>query len=132
MNEWLERCSERSRPAQSGFELDLIDAFERVGLPTPKRQHPIVLATGETIHLDIAWPAIRLAVEPGHSWWHGGELRQLRDEARDRACGVVGWHVQPVRRGRPTATSERRPSRRSPRCTDGAPPTFVPWRLEDR
>ena len=93
MNEWLERCSERSRPAQSGLELDMIDAFERVGLPTAKRQHPIVLATGETIHLDIAWPEVRLAVEPGHSWWHGGELRQLRDEARDRACGVVGWHI---------------------------------------
>jgi hypothetical protein len=93
MNEWLERCSERSRPAQSGLELDMIDAFERIGLPTPKRQHPITLATGETVHLDIAWPEVRLAVEPGHSWWHGGELRRLRDEARDRACGVVGWYV---------------------------------------
>ena len=93
MNEWLQRCSELSGPAQSGFELDLIDAIERVGLPTPKRQHPVVLESGEDIHLDIAWPRIRLALEPGHSWWHGGELRRRRDEARDRACGVVGWQV---------------------------------------
>ena len=49
--------------------------------------------TGELIHLDLAWIDVRLAVEPGHSWWHGGDLRQRRDQDRDRACAVVGWHV---------------------------------------
>ena len=128
MNEWLERCSERSRPAQSGLELDMIDACERVGLPTPKRQFPITLATGEVIHLDIAWPEVRLAVEPGHSWWHGGELRQLRDEARDRACGVVGWHVSPLRRGRASATSWEAHARCWPPTVD-VQPTSIPCRM---
>ena len=41
----------------------------------------------------MAWPDVRLAIEPGHSWWHGGDLRQRADQARDRACAVVGWHV---------------------------------------
>ena len=59
----------------------------------PVRQHPLVLATGELIHLDLAWTDVRLAVEPGHSWWHGGDLRQRLDQDRDRACAVVGWHV---------------------------------------
>jgi hypothetical protein len=68
--------------------------IERVGLPTPMRQHPLRLATGELIHLDLAWPDARLAVEPGHSWWHGGDLRQRLDQARDRACNVVGWQVE--------------------------------------
>ena len=45
------------------------------GLPEPIRQHPLLLLTGELIHLDIAWPEVRLAVEPGHSWWHGGDTR---------------------------------------------------------
>ncbi len=53
---WLEKTSVRTRPSQSGLELDFVDMIDRVGLPTPKRQHPLLLATGELIHLDLAWP----------------------------------------------------------------------------
>ena len=96
METWLERTSFRPAPptaVQSGLEQAFVDMIERSGLPTPVRQHPLVLPTGELIHLDLAWPDVRLAVEPGHSWWHGGDLRQRRDQDRDRACAVVGWHV---------------------------------------
>ena len=93
MDAWLEHVSFRERPAESGLELDFVEMIARVGLPEPERQHPLVLATGEEIHLDLAWPAARLAVEPGHSWWHGGDAQVRRDEARDRACAVVGWYV---------------------------------------
>ena len=54
-------------------------------------QFPLVIGSGEVIHLDIAWPDIRLAVEPGASWWHGGDRAQRRDQERDRACTEVGW-----------------------------------------
>jgi hypothetical protein len=91
---WLEKTSFRERPSHTGLELNFVDMIDRVGLPTPKRQHPLLLATGELIHLDLAWPDARLAVEPGHSWWHGGDLRQRLDQARDRACDVVGWQVE--------------------------------------
>lgn len=93
MNTWLECTTARPRPSQSGLELDFVALIERVGLPTPRRQHPLVLPSGELIHLDVAWPDVRLAVEPGHSWWHGGDLRQRRDQARDRGCGALGWLV---------------------------------------
>jgi hypothetical protein len=93
MEHWLERTSFRQRPAQSGLEVAFVEMIERVGLPTPVRQHPLTLPSGELIHLDLAWPDVRLAVEPGHSWWHGGDLRQRADQARDRACAVLGWHV---------------------------------------
>jgi len=95
METWLERaaCRPPRTTVQSGLEQAFVDMIERVGLPTPVRQHPLVLATGELIHLDLAWVDVRLAVEPGHSWWHGGDLRQRRDQDRDRACAVVGWHV---------------------------------------
>ena len=93
MDTWLDKLSFRERPAQSGLELDFVDIIERGGLPAPKRQHPLVLASGETIHLDLAWPDALLAVEPGHSWWHGGDLGQRRDQQRDRACDQVGWRV---------------------------------------
>jgi hypothetical protein len=91
---WLSKTAARERPSHSDLELDFVDLIERVGLPTPRRQHPLLLATGELIHLDLAWPDARLAVEPGHSWWHGGDLRQRLDQARDRACNAVGWQVE--------------------------------------
>lgn len=93
MERWIERTASSARPAQSDLERDLLDCLSRVGLPTPVRQHPLTLLSGELIHLDIAWPSRRFAVEPGGSWWHGGDLGQRRDHARDRACGEVGWHV---------------------------------------
>lgn len=90
---WLERSAGHDRPAQSNLERHLLQALERQALPIPARQHSLELATGEIVHLDIAWPTIRLAVEPGASWWHGGDLGMGRDQARDRACGEVGWQV---------------------------------------
>lgn len=90
---WLDKALPRDRPAQSGLELDLLELIERAGLPTPARQHRLVLTSGETIHLDVAWPDVRLAIEPGHTWWHGGDVRMRNDSARDRACAEVGWHV---------------------------------------
>lgn len=68
METWLDRISFQDRPGQSGLELDFVDIIERAGLPAPKRQHPLLLTSGETIHLDLAWPDALLAVEPGHSW----------------------------------------------------------------
>jgi len=93
MEHWLERTALRVRPSQSRLETRFVQMIEQVGLPTPVRQLPLTLPSGETIHLDIAWPDVRLAVEPGHSWWHGGDLRQRADQARDRSCALLGWHV---------------------------------------
>ena len=90
---WLLKTTLRPRPAQSGLELDVLDALRRAGLPEPVRQHPLTLRSGETIHIDLAWPAIRLGVEPGHSWWHGGDLGQRADQARDRAGDEIGWRI---------------------------------------
>ena len=104
MEHWLEKTALRRRPSQSGLELDFVAMIEQIGLPTPLRQLPLTLPSGETIHLDLAWPDVRLAIEPGHSWWHGGDLRQHADQARDRACALVGWHVH---RYDETATADR-------------------------
>ena len=93
MERWLERCQESARPAQTGLEQDLLAELDRVGLPPPVRQYPLALQNGESIHFDIAWPDVRLAVEPGHSWWHGGDLRQRLDQDRDRGCSELGWLV---------------------------------------
>lgn len=93
---WLQRTSSRKQPSQSGLEQDIIDALCGAGLPEPERQLPLILPSGEMIHVDAAWPAVRLGVEPGHSWWHGGDLRQRADQARDLACDEIGWRIARV------------------------------------
>jgi hypothetical protein len=90
---WIDRAGARSEPAQSGLEQYLADLVRMAGLPQPARQHPLTLGTGEVIHLDLAWPEIRLAIEPGHTWWHGGDLRMRADQDRDRACAEIGWLI---------------------------------------
>jgi very-short-patch-repair endonuclease len=90
---WLDRSTGRSRATQSNLERRLIAALEAVGLPAPERQYPLVLDHGETIHLDIAWPDVKLAVEPGAACYHSGRLAVHRDQARDRACVELGWRV---------------------------------------
>jgi hypothetical protein len=92
---WLEQTSLRTRPSESGLELDVLEAIRRAGLPEPERQFPLALRTGEVIRLDLAWPNARLGVEPGHTWWHGGDAGMERDDARRGACAEVGWLILP-------------------------------------
>ena len=94
MRRWLEGVAHRSRPAQSGLELMVARATVAAGLPQPVRQHPVRLANGALVHLDLAWPDVMLGVEPGHSWWHGGDLGQRGDQQRRRDCAAVGWQVE--------------------------------------
>ena len=63
-------------------------------MPPPARRLEVREKGGSRVaYLDLAWPEAKLAVEPGHTWWHGGDLKMGADYARDRACGLVGWHV---------------------------------------
>ncbi len=90
---WLDRTLGRSRATQSNLERHLIEALEAAGMPEPERQYPLTLGNGEVIHLDIAWPDVKLAIEPGDAWFHSGRLAVRRDQARDRACVELGWQV---------------------------------------
>jgi hypothetical protein len=94
MRRWLDRVADRARPAQSGLEIAIANAAISAGVPAPVRQHPVTLGSGVVIHLDLAWPDVRLGVEPGHSWWHGGDLGQRADQQRRRECAAVGWQVE--------------------------------------
>ena len=93
MERWLETALRRDRPTQSNLERRLVEALRRCGVPAPTLQFALTLRDGEVIHLDLAWPDVRLAVEPGAAWWHGGDLAQRRDQARDRACAELGWMI---------------------------------------
>jgi hypothetical protein len=90
---WLARTAVMQRPAASGMEQELLRLVDAAGLPEPVRQFPLQLLNGDLIHIDMAWPNVRFGLEPGHTWWHGGDLKMRSDQGRDRACGEVGWLV---------------------------------------
>ncbi len=92
---WLHKTECQKRPSETGLELDVVALVRRAGLPEPERQHPLTLRNGVTIHIDLAWPDVKLGIEPGHSWWHGGDLRARGDQARVRDCLQVGWLIIP-------------------------------------
>jgi hypothetical protein len=93
LERWIDRVEGQGSAVDSGLELLLADLAVEAGLPEPTRQHPLRLRSGRTIHLDVAWPELRLAIEPGHTRWHGSDERLRADQARDRACAEVGWLV---------------------------------------
>ena len=94
LERWLEKAFEMERPAQSMLERDLINALCDSGLPEPIRQFPLRLSHNAlTVHLDIAWPDIRLAIEPGHNRFHRGVDASEQDTLRDLACGELGLDI---------------------------------------
>ena len=84
------------KPVGSDLELRLEKALVARGLPSPVRQHAIVLSDGATVHPDLCWPDVRLAVEVDHVTWHGGRLDVAYDKWRDRQIRLVGWEVDRV------------------------------------
>ena len=65
------------------------------GVPPGVPQFRVVLATGERVRLDLAWPAGMLALEydgPEHRTVAG----QNRDAFRDARLGDLGWEVRRV------------------------------------
>ena len=78
----------------SGKELALVQALRRVGAPPPARQHPLDLLDGRRIHVDLAWPEHRLAVEVDGLLWHATREAQAADHDRDLQMALIGWRCQ--------------------------------------
>ncbi len=84
------------RPVDSNHELVLARALVKAGLPAPVRQFAITLPNGITIHPDLAWPEVRLAVEFDHATWHSGVGVSMDDRSRDRGLRALSWDIERV------------------------------------
>jgi very-short-patch-repair endonuclease len=84
------------QPVDSDYELLLDRALNAAGLPAARRQFPIRLLTGDEIHPDLAWPALRWAIEVDHGEWHDGASPTRYDNERDRQLRLLGWEVERV------------------------------------
>jgi very-short-patch-repair endonuclease len=80
------------KPADSDLELRVWRSLSARGIRLG-RQHPVLLDSGVTVHLDLAAPEILFAVEVDHVTWHGGRLDAQRDKRRDRELARLGWTV---------------------------------------
>jgi len=62
------------------------------GLPRCEQQYRVPLAFGP-VHLDAAWPEVKLAVELDGAAFHGSQEARERDLRRDAALAALGWVV---------------------------------------
>lgn len=81
------------RGAHSVLELAAVRDLRSVpGLPPCRHQHRVLLPDGP-VHLDAAWPEVKLAVELDGAAFHGGHEARERDLGRDAALAALGWLV---------------------------------------
>lgn len=70
----------------------VLNVFRHRSLPPSVGQFRIPLPTG-SIHLDRAWPEVKLAVELDGARYHTSPEDRQRDLARDAALAALGWIV---------------------------------------
>jgi Protein of unknown function (DUF559) len=78
--------------SQSQLEILGLRALAAAGLPRPVLQYEIPLGYC-SLHVDAAWPEIRLAVEFDGAVYHSGPDDWQRDLRRDAALAALGWVV---------------------------------------
>ena len=67
------------------------------GLPVPIPQYRIVIDQQFLARVDLAYPALQLALEyDGH--WHADAEQLTRDRRRIRNLNAAGWYVYPITR----------------------------------
>jgi hypothetical protein len=78
--------------SQSHLEILGLLALAAAGLPAPQLQYEIPLGYG-SLHVDAAWPEVKLAVEFDGAAYHSGRDDWQRDLRRDAALAALGWIV---------------------------------------
>jgi len=95
MAEMLAERLGTGRFTDSGFEASAVRLVRRFGLPEPVLQHCV--RDGDFVaFLDLAWPAIRWAVECDSLAHHFGKRAHEWDRLRRRRLKRLGWDVVEV------------------------------------
>jgi len=77
-------------PLHSDLETRALRVIAAAGLPVPRQQYPMVLG-GIDIHLDLAYPEARLAIELDGFEWHRTRSAFDDDRWRDAELVKVRW-----------------------------------------
>jgi very-short-patch-repair endonuclease len=79
-------------PAESRLENRLLRVIRRSSLPTPVRQHPVMLE-GEDYRLDVSYPDVKLVLEGDGFGWHTIRSRFESDRERQNLLVLHGWMI---------------------------------------
>ncbi len=77
-------------PLDSDLETRILRVIAAAGLPVPRQQYPIVLG-GVGVHLDLAYPDVRLAIELDGWEWHRNRSAFDDDRWRDVELVKLRW-----------------------------------------
>jgi very-short-patch-repair endonuclease len=77
-------------PLDSDFETRVLRVLTSAGLPVPRQQYPVTL-DGQLVHLDLAYPEARLAIELDSWKWHGTRSAFDDDRWRDASLAKMRW-----------------------------------------
>ena len=89
-----ERCGE-VRPSNA-FERRVSGLLVTNGLPAPVRQHEVVLPSGRSRFLDLAYPEVLVGLEPAGWRWHVTREQWAEDLGRNNELTGVGWRLIPI------------------------------------
>lgn len=92
----LRRAIEQRTPVRASAQVDLADLLQRLirasRLPAPVAEFPIELPS-RWIHVDLAYPLLKLAIECDGYGSHMDPASFERDRARDAELMALGWRV---------------------------------------
>ena len=88
----LEQRLAGSGPGDSDKEKDLLAWITAAGLPAPAMQHPVRIG-GQTYHLDLAYPHLRIGIEYDGFDWHRPRAAFDADRARQNLLELHHWLV---------------------------------------
>ncbi len=88
----VDSLPEGAADAESGPEVDVLRILTDAGLPVPARQHQ-VMAGGNRYRIDLAYPAVKLALEYDGRDAHTRFDRFAADRRRQNDLVCAGWTV---------------------------------------
>ncbi len=78
---------------ESDLETEMVQLLRRAGLPEPRRQHNVVVAS-RRFRIDLAYPNLKIAIEVDGDEPHFGATKTDSDDTRDGLLQLGGWLTQ--------------------------------------
>lgn len=89
----LSRPDRRGPIPDSMFERLVERLLHGTGLPTPRRQHRVVVDGTVIARVDTAWPELMIGVEADSELWHWGPRRGRLARQRHNRLVAAGWRM---------------------------------------
>ena len=84
------------RITESEFEVRLLQALRRAGLPAPEKQYQVRDADKAVARVDFAYPGVKIAIEADSYTFHSGRDAWESDLIRRNRLSALGWQVMHV------------------------------------